>query len=76
MAKDDGKHGADRIPGLALECVELLLQDGHRDHASWLLAHLATEYKLKSYEAHHLATHLLQRAGCAENATETGYERE
>ena len=56
--RDDGKHGADRIPADKLDEVKRLLTAGNRDAASDLLKALALQYKLKSYEVYHLAERL------------------
>lgn len=60
--KDDGKHGADRIPVVDLDKVKVLLSAGDRGSASELLSSLAVKYRLKVYEVFHLAQHLSQKA--------------
>jgi hypothetical protein len=52
--KDDGKHGADRIPVAELEAVYGLLKAGNKREASLKLEALAVQHKLKSYEVHHI----------------------
>lgn len=55
----DYRHGADRIPYDELEQVKQLLAAGNLAAAGVLLGTLSERYGLKSYEAHHLAQHLL-----------------